>query len=412
MSSQHQDGGRGGRPPEGVGWGENTKQAHEDYPEPEPTPRYWNQKPTDAANIRRRFGIAPFENDYHWDPYPNCLIHETRTDNRGTDHVGGTNWLAIGEKGSGKSTWGLYWATRLMEVNDEAVVWRGSPTRSEWLPLKPWTRLFLPASVEANAEWKAKAINASLDDPSADLDDVVREVIYYEDPQDINEQLHAGTFNVVYPDPAFAGCDEIMAESDYMAQPVEWTPKWEADDDNDATPLVHWWFAYCIAKLEYGPYGWVSLIFDETADFAPDNVRADRHESYEKVKALRRVMADSRKFHFSLFFLAHHEENLHSKIRRTIQWRVNMPDGTANPCKENNDRAPVGFNQIPMIHDMLSRRDVGHCIFWNETNFNPITWDDIHEFPKDENRWLKISLSPTHARARGEVTAPTGVSDD
>ena len=416
MANRHQDNGRNGRPPAGVSWGEKTKQCHEQWPnvDDDAKPRNWHKRPTDADQIRRRFGIAPFANTFDYQPYPNCLIHEPSwKDDRETAHVGGTNFLAVGEKGSGKSTWGLYWATRLMEVNDEAVVWRGSSSRSEWLPLKSWTRLFLPANADADPRWKPRDIRVSTDE-RADLADEVREVVYYEDPIDLNEKLEPGTFNVVYPDPSFAGCQRITEESDLITQPVEWTPKWEAAEPGDATPLIHWWFAWSISKIEHGPYDFVSLIFDEAADFAPDSARADAHETYEKIEALRRVMADSRKFHFSLFFLAHHEQNVHSKIRRTIQWRVDMPDGTANPCQENNDRSPVGFNNVPMNHDLLGNRDVGHLIFWTESNYNPVRWSDIPVFPDDEDRWLKISLSQPNARAGGEVTAQGdgGVADD
>lgn len=413
--NRHQDGGRESVPGHGYGWGEATKQAHEDWPNVNPeNAGQWMKKPTDADSIRRRFGISPFDNDFDFSPFPNCLIHEEPSkEDPETDHVGGTNFLAVGEKGSGKSTFGLHWATRLMEQNDEAVVWRGSSSRSEWLPLKPWTRLFLPANADVDPRWKPRDIRADIDGEQADLEEQVREVIYYEDPQDINEQLHPGTFNVVYPDPSFSGCGEIMEQSDMMTQPCDWVPKWEADDDNDATPLVHWWFAWAISKLEHGPYDWVSLIFDECADLAPDSARADSHETYEKIEALRRVMADSRKFYFSLYFLAHHEENLHSKVRRTIQWRVNMPDGTANPCQHNNTRAPVGFNQVPMYHDMLSKRPVGNAIFWTETNYNKIQWDDFPVFPEDSSRWLKIQIAQPHARVRRERSAtPGGKADD
>lgn len=414
MSSRYQNEGRNSKPPAGVGWGEGTKQAADEYPNPEEPPQGWNNRRTDAEEIRHRFGIPQFKNDFHWSPFPNCLIHESATEDRGTSHVGGSNFLAVGEKGSGKSTWGLYWATRLMEVNDEAVVWRGSPTRSEWLPLKPWTRLFLPSGAEADASWKPIDISGVVDDSKATLEDQVREVVYYDDPRDLNDQLEPGTFNVVYPDPSFGGCKEIVDESEYFDGSVEWVPSWSADEDQEETPLVHWWFAWSIARIEYGPYFWTSLIFDETADLAPESARADTHETYEKVRSLRRVMADSRKFHFSLYWLAHHEQNLHSKIRRTIQWRLSMPDGTANPCKEHNDRPPVGFNQIPMIHDKLSSRPVGNLIFWTETNFNAISWSDIPDWPEDETRWLKISLSEPYTRPRGDLSSGGGggVADD
>jgi hypothetical protein len=124
-------------------------------------------------------------------------------------------------------------------------------------------------------------------------------------------------------------------------------------------------------------------------------------------------MADSRKFYFSLFFLAHHEENLHSKIRRTMQWRIDLADGSANPCTEHNDQPPVGFNKIPMSAPILSSKDIGNCLFWTESRFNHITWDDIHEFPEDDRRWLKISLSAaTRARNSDENQAPQGVTGD
>ena len=138
-------------------WGTGTKQAHPGYPDPDEPGQGYNNLRSDQDEIRRRFGIAPFDpSDYDFSPYPNCLIHEGPTEDRGTDHTGGTNFLGIGEKGSGKSTLGLWYATRQMEVNNEAVVWRGSPSRSEWLPLRPWTRLFLPSSVDAPREASPK----------------------------------------------------------------------------------------------------------------------------------------------------------------------------------------------------------------------------------------------------------------
>ncbi len=53
-----------------------------------------------------------------------------------------------------------------------------------------------------------------------------------------------------------------------------------------------------------------------------------------------------------------------------------MPDGTANPCKSNNDSPPVGFRQIPMKFDMMSQQNVGRGLCWTETNFTRFSWDD------------------------------------
>jgi hypothetical protein len=366
--------------------------------------------------MRRKFGIGPWDPDVfksYEKPYPNCLVHESPGESE-WGHVGGTNFLCVAEKGSGKSTFGLKWSNRLMDVNDEAVVWRGSSSRSEWLPFKHWTKLLLPANAEIAATWKPRDIRVQNEGESADLEDIVREVEYYEDPVDLNDRLEPGKFHVVYPDPSFSGCERVMAESDFCPKPVPFTPPSEAEDAADTTPIVHWWFAWMVAKLEYGPYDWTSLIFDEAADLAPDDAKADSDETYEKVQALRRVMADSRKFNFSLFFFAHHEVNLHSKIRRTVQWRVSLADETANPCQSNGDRAPLGFKNIPMKKDQLSSRNIGRGLLWTGQRFTRFTWDDIPVDTVDADRWLKISLDEGYTRARSSDQQQTakGMAND
>jgi len=379
---------------------------------------------SDARAIREVFGVPSwhkeeeqFESNEH--PYPNAIVHETDGEKYG--HVGGTNWLALGEKGSGKSTLGLHLATRLMEANDETVVWRASPDRSEWLPLKAWATVYLPAGCDIEARWKSRDIRADIAGEEANLSEEVREVRHYDGLEDLLSMFEPHEFAVVYPDPEFRGCTEVMSESGYSPHEVEYVSKRQAEAEEDAekTPLVHWWFAFCVARLEYGPYGWLSLIFDEVADLAPDGARADRAQTYEKVVSLRRVMADSRKYYFSLFFFAHHEENLHSKIRRTIQWRVNMPDGTANPCQSNKDSAPVGFRQIPMRFDMMSQQQVGRGLCWTETNFTRFSWGDYPVAEEDEDRWLKVkpistgeNLSRSRARVTESAGTGTGASDD
>ena len=409
------------RTAQGADWGEESKQSAETYPErpPDMSGREWEGRHNDVDEIKRKFGLDTFDPSQFSalnKPYPNCLVHEPPGESE-WGHVGGTNFLAVGEKGSGKSTLGLFWAARLMELNDEAVVWRGSSSRSEWLPFKYWTKLLLPKNADVEAAWKPRDIRAQNAGEDADIREIVREVEYYEDVEDLNDRLEPGKFHVVYPDPTFTGCEEVMRDSDFSKKPVPFTPVAEAEDGEDATPLVHWWFAWMVAKLEYGPYDWTSLIFDEAADLAPDDARADADETYEKVQALRRVMADSRKFYFSLFFFAHHEVNLHSKIRRTVQWRVSLADETANPCRTANDRPPLGFNAIPMEQDQLSFRNVGHGLLWTEQRFSRFRWDDIPVDPADESRWLKISVSEpsggtTHARGSDQQADTRGVADD
>jgi len=372
----------------------------------------------DSRAIREAFGIPPWHKqeaqfEEYETPYPNAIVHES--DGEKYDHVGGTNWLAIGEKGSGKSTLGLHTATRLMEINDETVVWRGSPDRSEWLPLKEWATVYLPADCNIDSRWKPRDMRADAGGEAVDPRDVVREVRFYDGLEDLLNQFEKHEFAVVYPDPQFRGCTEVMQQSGYSPHEVEYVTEREAehDDQLEATPLVHWWFAFCVARLEFGPYGWLSLIFDETADLAPDSARADKAQTYEKVVSLRRVMADSRKYYFSLYFFGHHEENLHSKIRRTIQWRVNMPDGTANPCEANNDNPPVGFRSLKMEYDLMSRAEVGKGLCWTESAFTRFTWEDMPVAEEDQNRWLKIKPTASQSRARERSDVGTrGVGDD
>jgi hypothetical protein len=413
-------------------WGENTKQAHPNYPlaSTDKTPRGWHNKHTDADEIRRfhsipRFDLGDFKK--YEAPYANCLVHTV--DGKYFGHVGGTNALAVGEKGSGKSTLGLHISTRLIDdavripgwahpdddvpddgaetvsIDPDAVVWRGQPAASEWLPLKKWTVLHPPANADIEATWESNDMR-NTQKQAADLADEVREVRYYEDPIDLNKSLEVGTFNVVYPDPSFTGCEEIMRDSDYCPEPVPFTPAWKAGGGDEVTPLVHWWFAYLTARLEYGPYDWTAVVFDEAADLAPQGARADKNDTYTKVKTLRKVMAQSRKHYLTLLMFCHHEQNVHSKVRRTFNWRINMPDGTANPCDNNNDNPPVGYSQIPMLADMMSDKPVGYGLFWNETNFTRFRWDDVPEFPEDESRWLKISLSKPTASGGQQVVPP------
>lgn len=391
-------------------------QTHDDYSD---NAKGWG----DARAISEVYGIPQWwkqEKQFteYEHPYPNCIVHEAEADKY--NHVGGTNWLALGEKGSGKSTLGLALAHRLMEANDEAVVWRGSPDRSEWLPMKPWATICLPANADIDARWKPRDMRKNPDGEPADLENIVRKVIYYDDLRDLLSQLERHQFHVVYPDPSFTGCNEVMRESGYCPHEVEYVPRSVADreDSLKTTPLVHWWFAFCVARLEHGPYDWTSIIFDEAADLAPESARADKAQTYEKVTSLRRVMADSRKYYFSLFFFGHHEENLHSQIRRTIQWRVDMPDGTANRRKDI-DSPPVGFRQIPMEQDMLSRKGPGKAICWTETNFTRFTWKDFPDAKEDRNRWLKVRTADgksdkpsVRARTSESVAATQGGSDD
>ena len=224
---------------------------------------------TDARSMREEFGMAAWNREAFDFPsvIPNCIEHSW---NSSVDEVdGGTDWLARGKPGTGKSTLANYLVVRLLEVNDEKVVWRGSSSRSEWLPLAPWTTLYLPDGVDISARLEPKdPTNDPVDLTLEELTEIVREVRFYSDPVDLNRSLDEGSLHVVYPDPLMRGCQAVYEQSpekQYDAPPKRETLFHESD------PASHWWFAWLLGRVEHGPHHWTSLIFDEIGDVCPQS---------------------------------------------------------------------------------------------------------------------------------------------
>lgn len=388
-----------------------------------PDDRNTYKRNTDAEQIRKTVGIPPWwaredefsEQEY---PLPNAIVHTQNGDEWG--HPGGTNWLAVGNKGSGKSTLALWLAVYLMDKNDETVIWRGAEARSEWLPYKPWTHLYLPAGCDITARWEPEDNTKRGQGEPADLAETVAEVHRYDGLRDLLDQLGPHEFAVVYPDPLFRECNELMDYSTYVQEPIEYVSAPAAEDPKDVTPLIHWWVALGVARLEgWGDLlDWTSLIFDEVADLLPQSARANRNQTYEKLEVMRKVIADSRKYRFSVFCFGQDEANVHEKVRRTFEWRVALPDEDGNPCKIDNDAPPVGFSNIPMIKNFLRYRDAGYGLCWTPSNFTRFTWEDIPDWEEDAERRLKISIAagdPNRARvteSRGDTGATEAGSAD
>ncbi|WP_281196048.1 ATP-binding protein [Halorubrum sp. F4] len=337
---------------------------------------------TDARSMREEFGMAPWDREAFDFPsvIPNCLEHSWDSP---TDEVdGGTDWLARGKPGTGKSTLANYLTVRLLESNREKVVWRGSSSRSEWLPLAPWTTLYLPEGVDISVRLEPKvptrdAVNIDVDE----LTEIVREVRRYADPRELNQTLDEGSLHVVYPDPRMRGCQEVYdasPEKQYDTPPKRETLFSEED------PASHWWFAWVLARVEHGPHHWTSLIFDEIGDVCPQSASKDTFGTYQKVELLKDTWVDARKFGLSVYAFAHSETDVHQMIRRKLRWRVQMP-GTANPTKASD---VVGFESIRMNHDVTSRYDVGEALMYTESNFESFGWDDM---PSPSSYKLKIA---------------------
>lgn len=339
---------------------------------------------TDADSMRRAFGIPQWDADRfdYQGVIPNCWAHSWEASE---DRIaGGTDFLARGKPGSGKSTLANYVAARQVEINDEKVVWRGSSSRSEWLPLAPWTVLCLPENVEVSALLESKnPTEPSVVLDREDLTEIVREVRYYSDPVDLNRNhLDQATFHVVYPDPELRGCQAVYEADDekrYDTPPSRdrlFTPE---------DPATHWWFGWALARVNHGPHHWTTWICDEIGDIAPQSAQKDQFGTYQKVELLKDTWVDARKFGLSVFAFGHSEIDIHQAIRHKIRWRIQMP-GMANPTTASD---VVGFESVPMNHDVTSDYPIGKALMYTETNFDRFRWKDV---PSPTDYKLKIEV--------------------
>lgn len=378
-----------GTPPTGHDWGERTTQSCRDHR----APAYWK---SDAYEMRQKFGIPEFDPEaFEYPIVPDLLVHEKPAET--TKSEGGTDALVTGERGYGKTTLARGLAVHLLDLNDEYIVWRGDSERSGWLPFKSWTTLYLPANADIEATWMDEDEEAPIA-PVDDLEDEVRDVVYYEDVFDLLEQIGegpAGTFNVVYPDPSFSGCEDVMRATDRIASVPPFTPKWEADEDNPTTPLIHWWFAFICARVESGPFHWLSLFFDEIGDLADEDTSQDAHRSYDLLKLMRSCMGEMRRRKWSLWAFGHREVNVHEKWRREFMRRIHIPDGSPNPVKEKTSTHPLGFKTVPMYRDIMSNEDTGTVLAYSQKSFEKFRHPNIPDDPEDRHRFLKIeTLEP------------------
>ena len=338
---------------------------------------------TDARSIREHFGIGPYDGsvfDYR-NLVPN-VIEKTWSPEAG-QIGGGTDLLATGKPGSGKSTFANHLVARELEVPESKVVWRASTSRSEWLPLAPWTTLALPSGVEYEAIFEPRDPTDS--EVVLDIDEleehVVRSIERYDNPRDLNRNiLEPAQIHVVYPDPEMRGVQGIYEASEDKQYDAPTDRRLFEPED----PSTHWWFGWILSRIEYGPFDWTTLILDEIGDIASEDARKDTYGSYQKVELLKDAWVDARKKGLSIFAFGHSERDIHNMIRHKIRWRVSMPN-SANPTAKSE---VVGFGRVPMNSDITSRMDVGEALFWNEQNFEKIAWPD---YPAAVSHKLKLS---------------------
>jgi len=346
-----------------------------------------SRRHSDVDSMRRHFGLAPWDQDVFDYPsvIPNFLA---KTWDAGSDETaGGTDVLAVGKPGSGKSTLAEYLAVRDVEINNSTHVWRGSTSRSEWIALAPWVTLCLPAGVPITARLESKIptepdVVLDVDD----LDRIVRDVVRYRDPLELNrELLEPGQIHVVYPDPKMRGAQAIYEESDEKQYD---TPSGRDTLFSPEDPAGHWWFAWVLARVEHGPHNWTTLTLDEIGDIAPQSAQKDAFATYQKVELLKDSWVDARKFGLTFHAFGHSEVDIHQMIRHKKRWRIQMP-GMANPTTASD---VVGFRSVPMHSDMTSDLRIGQALMFTETNFEKFAWSDMPT-PHDYKLQIKVGGS-------------------
>lgn len=327
------------------------------------------RKNSDAWHIQNDLSIPQFDREPFQEypgVVPDALIHKW---DAGRDmSSGGTDLLAVGPPGSGKSTLFLNLSKYLIELNRETVVWRGSTNRSEWLPFGPYARVCLPEGVNVKARFQPR--DPTRQSRRTSLDELqeqgwIREIVRYSDPVDLwSDTLLKHGFNVVYPDPNLTGCNDVLERS-AREYDLEFSP-----DD----PPAHWWIAAALARVEgRTPNYWTSLMLDEIGDIVPEHAQADEYDTYLKVELFRDAYADFRKFGVSSYKAGHVESDVHHLIRHKVRWRLTL-NGTANPTSASS---VVGYNTVPMKTDLTSNLDVGEGLMWTETNFDLLSWHDV-----------------------------------
>jgi len=399
-----------GTPPKGFGWGERTQESRTHAPE------HWK---TDVYEMRQKYGVGSLDIQGEFiepeltDPaWPDLVVHENDVE-RTLHPPGARPVLVEGTRGSGKTTLFQHAGIRIMDESPDPVLWRGSTNRSGWLPFRHWATVWLPADFDISATWMedTSGDNSEPVEPIDDLeeDTDIREVRRYSDIRDLLDQLGDvpdSTFHVVYPDPAFRGADDIVADSDRTTEDLPFNPEW-APGEAGATPLIHWWFPFQVERIEHGPFRWMTLLFDEARQFTPggEQMRQDDQLSRTKVAWLCDALTDSRRALFSPWYANHKSHHMLTDLQAEFNYRIDMPDGRPNPHSGPGGDIPPGWKTAPMQSDLMSNHDVGVGLAFSESDRSWFRWDDISGKDDLDDRWLRIDIETTDAVKRRVAAA-------
>lgn len=358
----------------------------------------------DGDNMRRRFGMRRLSDvlaEKHEDRHPmatqprafiDALVHLDEFDQRllqadvdlteysdrypeprrevlewvaehcelGRLNKGGTDTFLHGLPGSTKTTCMQYLAARVQEVNYEDAVWAAMPGRSQWVTLAPWATVFRPSDLDMRV--RCVPVNPKIDPFEVEMDEIVRDVVEYDDPEDLMERMRKrpkGEFYVTYPDPKFRLCRYLTGFS--------YTPVWEADDLEEATDLEHWWFAWAEARVRGEQTYWTSLFLDEADELLDEDAAKDQHDYYQKVKNFRNSFRDFRKTKCSLYLAAHNRGEVNLKVRKKLRWTLTMNQ------EEMPGDAPVDGNYTEYM-------DPGEGMIWKRPKSASFSWPNMGSY--------------------------------
>lgn len=347
--------------------------------------------PTDAKAIRtRRFAFPPLEPEEWYQRegmavsgvYPDALIHtddlstvpDTITTEGGT-LVGIEAWL-----GSGKSTLVDQLATYQMQRGERIVV-PGRQKTSEWRRMKDWASVWLPANVQIDTRWLEV-----VDAPEPDLDRLCRDVRRYDGIRDLISKLQAqprGTYNVVYPDPLFRQCEDVMDDVD--AAGVQ-TPSFTPKGLPNPTPASNWWFPFlsaCVLDRDRrdrdGEPNFMSVHLDEFKSIASRNPASgdENHYLYENVQILSEMLIEMRKANLSVYAYFQKAEKVSQELLSEFtHWMELSNAGRSN--RVTKAESPPPFRKVPMDYDLLSSRSSkGFGICYSGARFSEFQWSNL-----------------------------------
>lgn len=314
--------------------------------------------------------------------------------------AGGKDSHIYGPPGKGKSTLATSIAMWEMQLNNSTVMWAdtldasGTSERVEWLALAPWATLALPADLPVTVRVVPK--DASVRAFEIEPGEIVRDVVRYESPHDLLEQLEPGQFYVTFPDPKLRGCEDVSRFAYNNVGDV--TPVGE-DGPTEPTPANHWWFAFVAARISQDLFVHpTSINIDEAGNLIDPDASKDEHDTYQKIRWLKNKYADARKNDVSFRYQTHYIHELNDKLRAKIRWWVTM-NGATPPI----GKSLPGDKVCPINYDVTSTMDKGQAAAWRPgtQNFAGFSWPNLK---RDARLDAEISIDfPTWSEARGGV---------